>query len=189
MDMTLKIILQNVNFPYNFVFGKSSCLDQVNNPCHSYDNIGLRENELMVFFARLNSNKSFVRQLIWRHQFFNAIQIKPNPATSQLQIMETYKIDIISRSRSIRPFNAKWILNLGLDSNIDIEFLNPGFILRSNILQSEKRLFRFWKSDMSTGPVKRQYCCADSLIIEFQKSYFLYKIFIYRCNYTSWIYR
>ena len=41
----------NVNFPYNCLFGQGSCLDQVNNPCHSYDNKTLRENNLAQFFA------------------------------------------------------------------------------------------------------------------------------------------
>ena len=41
----------SVNFPYNFLFGPGSCLDQVNNPCHAYDNKTLRENNLSQFFA------------------------------------------------------------------------------------------------------------------------------------------
>ena len=118
----------NVNFPYNFVFGKSSCLDQVNNPCHSYDNIGLRENELAVFFARLNSNKSLCETINLTTSVFNAIQIKPNPATSQLQIIgniqDRYNFQILDLSGRLMQ---NGFLNHGQDSNIDIEFLNPGF--------------------------------------------------------------
>lgn len=48
-------IIQNeftaTNFPYNFLFGSGSCADQVNNPCHAYDNAVLRENNLAQFFA------------------------------------------------------------------------------------------------------------------------------------------
>lgn len=39
------------NFPYNYLFGTGSCVDQVNNPCHAYDNKILRENNLAAFFA------------------------------------------------------------------------------------------------------------------------------------------
>lgn len=45
----------NTNFPYNFLFGPGSCADQVNNPCHAYDNVQLRENNLAAFFAPLVS--------------------------------------------------------------------------------------------------------------------------------------
>ena len=40
-------------FPYSFLFGTGSCADQVNNPCHAYDNAVLRENNLASFFAPL----------------------------------------------------------------------------------------------------------------------------------------
>ncbi|MBL7773841.1 MAG: carboxylesterase family protein [Chitinophagaceae bacterium] len=43
------------NFPYSFLFGQASCTDQVNNPCHAYDNRALRENNLTNFFAPLVS--------------------------------------------------------------------------------------------------------------------------------------
>jgi hypothetical protein len=42
-------------FPYSFLFGTGSCADQVNNPCHAYDNSVLRENNLAAFFAPLIS--------------------------------------------------------------------------------------------------------------------------------------
>ncbi len=41
------------NFPFNCLFGAGSCADQINNPCHAYDNAALRENNLAVFFAGL----------------------------------------------------------------------------------------------------------------------------------------
>jgi hypothetical protein len=43
----------SVNFPFNFLFGTGSCLDQVNNPCHDYDNRSLRVGNLAAFFAPL----------------------------------------------------------------------------------------------------------------------------------------
>ncbi len=39
------------NFPYSFLLGTGSCADQINNPCHAYDNFILRENNLASFFA------------------------------------------------------------------------------------------------------------------------------------------
>jgi alpha/beta superfamily hydrolase len=39
------------NFPFSYLIGPGSCLDQVNNPCHAYDNFVLRENNLATFFA------------------------------------------------------------------------------------------------------------------------------------------
>lgn len=41
-----------IEFPYSFVFGEGSCLDQaLNSDCHYYDNADLRENNLAAFFA------------------------------------------------------------------------------------------------------------------------------------------
>ncbi len=42
----------NKEFPYSFLFGSGSCYDQVDNPCHAYDNFALRENNLALFFAQ-----------------------------------------------------------------------------------------------------------------------------------------
>ncbi len=41
----------SVEFPFNYLFGQGSCLDQVSNPCHAYDSPSLRENNLAAFFA------------------------------------------------------------------------------------------------------------------------------------------
>jgi hypothetical protein len=40
-----------INFPFNFLFGQGSCADQINNPCHAYDNTTLREGNLANFFS------------------------------------------------------------------------------------------------------------------------------------------
>ncbi|NOT36130.1 MAG: alpha/beta hydrolase [Saprospiraceae bacterium] len=48
----------STNFPYNFLIGQGSCIDQVNNPCHAYDNFGLREMNLARFFAQLIQNNN-----------------------------------------------------------------------------------------------------------------------------------
>lgn len=41
----------SISFPYSYLIGSGSCLDQVNNPCHAYDDRNLRLNELFTFFA------------------------------------------------------------------------------------------------------------------------------------------
>lgn len=43
----------NNYFPYSFLFGTGSCADQINNPCHGYDNSLIRENNMATFFANL----------------------------------------------------------------------------------------------------------------------------------------
>lgn len=43
------------NFPFNFLLGTGSCADQVNNPCHAYDNKATREKNLAQFFSTLVS--------------------------------------------------------------------------------------------------------------------------------------
>jgi acetyl esterase/lipase len=48
---TIQNDFTSTNFPFNYWFGPGSCLDQVNNPCHDYDNAALRETNLAAFFA------------------------------------------------------------------------------------------------------------------------------------------
>lgn len=118
----------NVNFPYNFLFGTSSCLDQVNNPCHAFDNLGVRENELAVFFARLNSNKGSCETINLTTSVCNYFQLSPNPVTNQLKIIGliqgSYQFQILDLSGRLM---INGFLNHGEESNIDIESLNPGF--------------------------------------------------------------
>ncbi len=45
------------NFPYNFVLGPGSCLDQSSNPCHAYDNSITRENNLATFLAPMVTSR------------------------------------------------------------------------------------------------------------------------------------
>ncbi|MCA6364699.1 MAG: carboxylesterase family protein [Bacteroidetes bacterium] len=48
---TIQNNFTTTNFPFNYWIGPGSCLDQVNNPCHAYDNALLRETNLATFFA------------------------------------------------------------------------------------------------------------------------------------------
>ncbi len=70
-------------FPYSFLFGPGSCLDQVNNPCHAYDNRTLRERQMAEFFAGLITTPSIcglantVEEPVVRPVL---LAIRPNPA-------------------------------------------------------------------------------------------------------------
>ena len=91
------------NFPYNFLFGTGSCTDQINNPCHAYDNKILRENNLANYFAN-----SITTNPICDTTFYpsginsvekNRIKIYPNPTNDLLYIeMENMSTQINSIS-------------------------------------------------------------------------------------------
>ena len=71
------------DFPYNFLFGTGSCLDQVNYPCHSYDNKVLRENNLAAFFANSITTNPICDTTLYPNPTNNIgenqIKIYPNP--------------------------------------------------------------------------------------------------------------
>lgn len=79
------------NFPYSYLFGQGSCADQINNPCHAYDNAVLRENNLAAYFAPLVSTNpvcdttSFITNMIDLKNA-NELQIYPNPTHDKLMI-------------------------------------------------------------------------------------------------------
>jgi hypothetical protein len=78
-----------VNFPFSYLFGQGSCTDQVNNPCHAYDNASLRENNLANFFAGLVTTNPAcdTTTLSLSSEALNAlIRISPNPATDYLNV-------------------------------------------------------------------------------------------------------
>lgn len=79
----------DTQFPYNFVFGAGSCLDQVNNPCHAYDFATLRENQLAAFFADYVSTPGICDSTVVAAATPNAldqITIFPNPARQTVHI-------------------------------------------------------------------------------------------------------
>lgn len=48
---TIQNEFTSTNFPFNFLIGSGSCADQINKPCHAYDNRNTRENNLASFFS------------------------------------------------------------------------------------------------------------------------------------------
>lgn len=86
---TFKNDFTNVSFPYNFLFGQGSCADQINNPCHAYDNRTLRENNLAIFFSdKITTHPICDPAMTTSLQdvSFNEINVYPNPVIDMLQI-------------------------------------------------------------------------------------------------------
>ncbi len=80
----------STNFPYNFLFGAGSCTDQVNNPCHAYDNKLLRENNLATFFANLVTTNPICDTTFYTVGINsiekNKIKVYPNPTNDFITI-------------------------------------------------------------------------------------------------------
>ena len=77
----------NINFPFSFIFGEGSCLDQVNNPCHAYDNKALRENNLALYFSnRITTNPICDTSTVTSIEAINFDETKvyPNPVNNIL---------------------------------------------------------------------------------------------------------
>lgn len=79
----------STNFPYNYLFGSGSCVDQTNNPCHAYDSKLNRINGMASFFATYVSttpvcDTGFVSNL--DEPILFAIDIYPNPAGDHFTI-------------------------------------------------------------------------------------------------------
>lgn len=77
-------------FPNSFLFGSASCLDQVNNPCHSYDSFTLRENNMAIFFAAQVAITTICdpdySTDIPMQPIKDRVEIFPNPVRDQLTI-------------------------------------------------------------------------------------------------------
>ena len=82
---TIENHFTTVNFPYDFYFGTGSCVDQVNNPCHAYDNKTQREGELASFFAGYVTSGQ-ICQLAGINTSENFLEVYPNPASTHINI-------------------------------------------------------------------------------------------------------
>ncbi len=81
------------NFPYSFLIGPGSCADQVNSPCHAYDNFGMRLNQLAAFFAPLVSTSPIcdtaqVTNGLSQLDLEKDLKIFPNPAAESFTIRQ-----------------------------------------------------------------------------------------------------
>ena len=86
----------SINFPFSFLFGTGSCVDQVNNPCHAYDNRQLRENNLAAFFAPIVSTTPVCDTGLisgtYELNTINDFSVYPNPSTGSVTIESDQEI-------------------------------------------------------------------------------------------------
>lgn len=90
---TIQDNFTTTNFPYSFLFGAGSCADQVNNPCHAYDNFTTRLNQLAAFFAPLVSTSPIcdtaqVTNSLTQMDLEKDLTIFPNPAIESFTIRQ-----------------------------------------------------------------------------------------------------
>ena len=81
----------STNFPYSFLIGSGSCADQINKPCHAYDNFTLRANNLAAFFAPLVSTSPICDTTFFPSSLSNSISkskinLYPNPAQTTITL-------------------------------------------------------------------------------------------------------
>jgi hypothetical protein len=87
----------SVDFPYDFFFGQGSCTDQVNNPCHAYDNKATREANLATFFSdKITTNPICDTAFATSINEINLedISVYPNPTNNLLNIKGSQLKDI-----------------------------------------------------------------------------------------------
>ena len=90
---TIQNNFTTTNFPYSFLVGPGSCADQVNTPCHAYDNFNLRLNQLAAYFAPLVSTSPICDTTIFSTSLTKLdldrdLKIFPNPAKESFTIRQ-----------------------------------------------------------------------------------------------------
>lgn len=84
---TIQNEFTTTNFPYSFSFVPASCTDQVNNPCHGYDNFTVRENNLAIFFSNLvTSTYCDTNSLSIGKVNEEIVKVYPNPFKDEITI-------------------------------------------------------------------------------------------------------
>ena len=80
-------------FPNSFLFGTASCYDQVNHPCHAYDNFSLREQNMALFFAQLVDITTICEPGystgVHEQPLEERVDVYPNPVRDRLSIRNT----------------------------------------------------------------------------------------------------
>lgn len=142
----------STNFPYSFLIGKGSCSDQINNPCHAYDNFTLRLDNLANFFAPMVSTSpicdtTFFPSSLSNNYSKNKINLYPIPAQTSITI-EHFSSSPLSLS-ICNSMGQTMLNNLTLNekkTNLDIRFLPAGiysvFIKDPNGVVQVMRLVR-----------------------------------------------
>ena len=119
------------SFPYNFLFGPGSCADQVNNPCHAYDNTTLRENNLAAYFAPLISTSplcepGYTLTGLTTATGQNEILVYPNPVESTLTLQIQRSGAILLQISNTLGEVVKTVLLTGESTKISAEELPAG---------------------------------------------------------------
>ena len=142
----------STNFPYSFLIGKGSCSDQINNPCHAYDNFTLRSDNLANFFAPLVSTSpicdtTFFPSSLYNNYSKSRINLYPNPAQTSITI-EHFSASPISLTiyNSMGQIVFNKIHLTEKKTTLEIRFLPAGiysvFIKDSNGVVQVMRLVR-----------------------------------------------
>lgn len=93
---TIQSEFTNVDFPYNYLFGESSCWDQVVNgtsQCHGYDNKSLRMNHMADLFATVITTSPIcdtAMVLSAENMDFVHFNVYPNPTSGSVTIEGKY---------------------------------------------------------------------------------------------------
>ena len=100
-------------FPFSYLLGQGSCVDQLFTPCHAYDNPILRENNLASYFAGLVSTSpvcigetTSVTNLNIPH-----FSMYPNPSEKMLHIVPANGLSDPICSYEIIDLNGKVVLS------------------------------------------------------------------------------
>ncbi len=141
-----------LEFPFSFLFGQGSCADQIENPCHAYDNRVLRENNLAIFFAdKITTSPICDTTTVTEVQDLSLEDLKvyPNPTKNILQIngsqvvaLESIHLfDVLGVKVSIVPvFN-------GNDISIEMSNLKNGlYILQLRNIDKTSRIIKIIKN-------------------------------------------
>jgi acetyl esterase/lipase len=114
----------SLNFPYSFLFGTGSCLDQVSNPCHAYDNRGLREQHLAAYFAEyITTAPLCTSPTIEITPATDHIQVYINPTHDYIAVISTTKVPI--RQTIIYDMSGRMLRQETWDQHqINLELVN-----------------------------------------------------------------
>lgn len=133
-----------INFPYSFVFGQGSCLDQVNTPCHAYDNRALRELQVAQFFAPLISTPpTCTTSSVEVPENAAGLHIFPNPFSGAISVYhETglYGQIEVSDLQGRRIYSVQSINNQLVE--IDLTTQSAGVYVLTYTTENGKRICR-----------------------------------------------
>lgn len=128
---TLQNDFTTKDFPYNFLFGPGSCADQMNAPCHAYDNKTLREGNMALFFSQQISTQNIcdsTQSSLQRGAEEKRFSYYPNPAQQHMRVLAegsgAFDLVILNNLGQI-VVNQPGLLP-GQENQVDMKSLAPG---------------------------------------------------------------